>query len=82
MRMPHRAVQINPRKSKEIQIKRLGFPWIRLEETGLFNGLQPKKKKNFPRFKASVQYASNACLSLAYLQMSRRQVSIRRVRKE
>jgi hypothetical protein len=45
--MPHRAVQINPRKSKEIQIKRLGFPWIRLAETGLFNGLQPKKKEKF-----------------------------------
>jgi hypothetical protein len=51
MRIPHRAIQENPRKTKEIQIKRLGFPWIRLAETGLFNGLQPKKIKIFPASK-------------------------------
>jgi hypothetical protein len=32
--------QMNPRQSKEIQTKRLGFPWIPLAELGLFNGLR------------------------------------------
>jgi hypothetical protein len=35
-------------KSKEIQGKKLGFPWIPLAESGLFNGLQRKKIKNLP----------------------------------
>jgi hypothetical protein len=51
-RDPGRAakrIQINPRKSKEIQIKKLGFPWIPLAESGLFNGLQRIQiKKSFP----------------------------------
>jgi hypothetical protein len=29
-----------PNKSKEIQGKRLGFPWIPLAESGLINGLR------------------------------------------
>jgi hypothetical protein len=43
---------INPRKSKEIQAKRLAFPWIPLVESGLFNGLQriQIKKSNFEIF--------------------------------
>ena len=32
--------QINPRKSKQFQEKRLGFPWIPLADSGLFNGLR------------------------------------------
>jgi hypothetical protein len=41
--------QINPRKSKEIQAKKLGFPWISLAELSLFNGLQRIQiKKSFP----------------------------------
>jgi hypothetical protein len=31
---------MNPRKTKEIQGKKLGFPCFSLAETGLFNGLQ------------------------------------------
>jgi hypothetical protein len=34
------SFQIKPRKTKEIQAKRLGFPWIPLAESGLFKGLQ------------------------------------------
>jgi hypothetical protein len=35
-----KPVQLNPRKSKENQAKKLGFPWIPLAESGLFNALQ------------------------------------------
>jgi hypothetical protein len=31
---------MNPRKTKEIQGKLLGFPWVPLAELGLSNGLQ------------------------------------------
>ena len=34
-------------KAKQIQIKLLGFPWIPLAESGLFNGLQRIQIKNF-----------------------------------
>jgi hypothetical protein len=34
-------------KTKQIQIKLLGFPWIPLAESGLFNGLQLVQIKNF-----------------------------------
>jgi hypothetical protein len=34
-------------KTKQIQIKLLGFPWIPLAESGLFNGLQRIQIKNF-----------------------------------
>jgi hypothetical protein len=34
-------------KTKQIQIKSLGFPWIPLVESGLFNGLQRIQIKNF-----------------------------------
>jgi hypothetical protein len=39
-------VQIKPSKTKRFQIKRLGFPWIPLADSGLFNelrGIQIKK---------------------------------------
>jgi hypothetical protein len=39
--------QINPRQSKEIQTKKLGFPWIPLAELGLFNGLRRFQIKKF-----------------------------------
>jgi hypothetical protein len=39
-------LQGNPNKTKE---KLLGFPWIPLAESGLFNGLQPKKNKKPPK---------------------------------
>jgi hypothetical protein len=32
--------QINARKTKEIQAKKLAFPWISLADFGLFNGLR------------------------------------------
>jgi hypothetical protein len=41
--------QINPKESKEIQEKTLGFPWIPLAESGLINGLRRIQiKKSFP----------------------------------
>ena len=44
-------LQINPSKPKEIQGKRLGFPWIPLADLGLFNGLRRIQiKKFFPLF--------------------------------
>jgi predicted amino acid racemase len=39
--------QENPNESKENQGKILAFPWIPSAESGLFNGLQRKKIKNF-----------------------------------
>jgi hypothetical protein len=32
--------QANPRKTKQIQEKSLGFAWFYSSESGLFNGLQ------------------------------------------
>jgi hypothetical protein len=41
--------QINPRKTKENQTKKLGVPWIPLAELGLINGLRRiQVKKLFP----------------------------------
>jgi hypothetical protein len=37
------ARELTTRKSKENQGKMLGFPWITLVESWLFNGLQRKK---------------------------------------
>jgi hypothetical protein len=37
------SLQIKARKSKEMQGKRLGLPWIPLAEIGLFKGLRGKK---------------------------------------
>jgi hypothetical protein len=34
------AAKVNAKESKEIQAKKLAFPWIPLVESGLFNGLQ------------------------------------------
>jgi hypothetical protein len=34
------AAKVNAHKTKEIQAKKLAFPWIPLAESGLFNGLQ------------------------------------------
>jgi hypothetical protein len=46
------AAKVNANKSKEIQAKKLAFPWIPLVESGLFNGLQriQAKKSHGPRF--------------------------------
>jgi hypothetical protein len=46
------AAKVNANKSKEIQAKKLAFPWISLVESGLFNGLQriQIKKSRGPRF--------------------------------
>jgi hypothetical protein len=42
-------MQANPNKTKEFQGKKLGFPWIPLAESGLFNGLRRiQAKKSFP----------------------------------
>jgi hypothetical protein len=38
-------MQIKPNECKEIQIKRLGFPWIPLVELGLFRGYSESKEK-------------------------------------
>src|SRR5271169_4345848 len=44
-----RQRQINASKTKEMQAKKLAFPWIPLAESGLFNGLQRIQiKKSFP----------------------------------
>ena len=43
------SLQIKPRKTKEFQGKMLGFPWISLADSGLFNGLRAKKIKFFAR---------------------------------
>jgi hypothetical protein len=40
------AARINANKTKEIQAKKLAFPWIPLVESGLFNGLQRIQIKN------------------------------------
>jgi hypothetical protein len=37
------AGEFRATKCKEIQGKKLAFPWIPLVESGLFNGLQRKK---------------------------------------
>jgi hypothetical protein len=45
------AIKIGASKSKEIQAKKLAFPWIPLVESGLFNGLQRiQTKKMFRAF--------------------------------
>jgi hypothetical protein len=46
------AAKINANKSKEIQAKKLAFPWIPLAESGLFNGLQriQIKKSRRPKY--------------------------------
>jgi hypothetical protein len=41
------ARELAASKSKENQGKTLGFPWIPLVESGLFNGLQRKQIKKF-----------------------------------
>jgi pimeloyl-ACP methyl ester carboxylesterase len=60
------GVQINARKSKQKQGKRLAFPWIPLVESGLFNGLQRIQiKKFFPsRFPSSMSRGQNRIRSL------------------
>ncbi len=47
--------QINPRKTKQNQAKRLGFPCILLAELGLFNGLQRIQIKKPPRIRLASQ---------------------------
>jgi hypothetical protein len=47
-------------KTKQIQRKLLGFPWIPLAESGLFNGLQRIQIKN----SFSLASASAATLNL------------------
>src|ERR1700729_4490333 len=43
------TVQINPRKTKQNQGKKLGFPWIPLADSGLFNALRGiQVKKSYP----------------------------------
>jgi hypothetical protein len=41
------AAKVNANKTKEIQAKKLAFPWIPLAESGLFNGLQRIQIKKF-----------------------------------
>jgi hypothetical protein len=57
-----KLVQINPNKSKENQAKKLGFPWIPLAESGLFNALQRFQIKKFP----SVSTRVLGCRSKAF----------------
>jgi hypothetical protein len=57
-----KPVQINPRKTKENQAKKLGFPWIPLAESGLFNALQRFQIKKFP----SVSTRVSGCWSKAF----------------
>jgi hypothetical protein len=42
------ARELSASKCKEIQGKKLAFPWIPLAESGLFKGSQRKKQKNPP----------------------------------
>jgi hypothetical protein len=53
-------VQENP---KEIQGKKLAFPWIPLVESGLFNALQRKKEKNSPPLRLACQVVQTAAAS-------------------
>jgi hypothetical protein len=52
-------------KTKQIQIKLLGFPWIPLAESGLFNGLQRIQIKNFFSL-ASLSLAALDCGSFVF----------------
>jgi hypothetical protein len=54
------SIQIKASKNKEMQVKRLSFPWIPLVEFGLFKGLQRIQiKKSLPSFRPdrNVSYA-------------------------
>ena len=51
------SVQENP---KEIQGKKLAFPWIPLVESGLFNALQRKKEKNALRSDSPIELCKTA----------------------
>jgi hypothetical protein len=55
-------MQIKPRKSKEIQIKRLAFPWIPLVESGPFKGLRRIQIEKFRVANGRVRNAQNAWL--------------------
>ena len=55
------SLQIKPRKTKEFQGKMLGFPWISLADSGLFNGLRAKKTK----FLAALTTRVSGCVPLA-----------------
>ena len=54
-----RICSIAARKSKQIQGKKLGFPWIPLAETGLFNGLQRIQTKKSSSVSHCVLNVSN-----------------------
>jgi hypothetical protein len=49
--------ELAARKSKEIQIKTLGFIWISLPESILFKGLYPKQVKKSAAFRLASQVA-------------------------
>jgi hypothetical protein len=53
------ARELAASQSKENQGKMLGFPWIPLAESGLFNGLQRKNRKNPPPAELACQVACN-----------------------
>jgi hypothetical protein len=53
-------MQIKPSKSKEMQIKKLAFPWIPLVELGLFKGLWRIQVKNSSFLLPFKRYSSNA----------------------
>jgi hypothetical protein len=53
-------MQIKPRKSKEMQIKKLAFPWIPLAELGLFKGLWRIQVKNSSSPLPFTRHSSNA----------------------
>jgi hypothetical protein len=57
-----KPVQINPRETKENQAKKLGFPWIPLAESGLFNALQGFQIKKF----SSVSTRVSGCWPKAF----------------
>jgi hypothetical protein len=79
------TVQINPRKTKQNQGKKLGFPWIPLANSGLFNALRGIQIKNLRCAKLACQVARKplcACsLPLLPTAVARVAASIRRLGK-
>jgi hypothetical protein len=55
--------ELTERKSKEIQIKTLGFIWISLAESRLFKGLYSKQVKKSAAFRLALQVAKQSVSS-------------------
>jgi hypothetical protein len=57
------AGEFRATESKEVQGKKLAFPWIPLVESGLFNALQRKKKKIALRSDSPIELCKTAAAS-------------------